>query len=68
MKCGSRDFCGFARLDLGFIFQSCTCDEVHDCRFTVDEMDIEEDVESELFYKGLVYKSRCIKNETFEHW
>lgn len=67
-KCSSREFCGFARLDFGFVFQRCTCDTVHDCRYFPEETEVEEDVESELFYNGLMYKSHCIWNETFEHW
>lgn len=67
-KCNANEFCGFARLDYGFIFQRCSCDTVHDCRFFPDESDVEENVESELFYAGLMYKSRCVKNDTFEHW
>ena len=67
-KCDTNEFCGFARLDYGFLFQRCTCDTVHDCRYFPEESEVEEDIESELFYNGLMYKSRCIKNETFEHW
>ncbi|CRL01963.1 CLUMA_CG015422, isoform A [Clunio marinus] len=67
-KCNANEFCGFARLDYGFLFQRCSCDTIHDCLYYPEETEVEEDVESELFYSGHMYKSRCIKNETIEFW
>lgn len=67
-KCTEDEFCGFARLDHGFLFQRCTCDTIHDCRYIAESSEVEENIESELFYSGLMYKSRCLRNDTFEHW
>jgi protein giant-lens (argos) len=67
-KCNEEEFCGFSRLDYGFLYQRCTCDAIHDCRFVAESSEVEEDIESELFYNGLMFKSKCMKNESFEHW
>jgi hypothetical protein len=67
-KCNTGEFCGFARSDLGFVFQRCTCDTVHNCKYFPEDSDIEEDIESELFYNGLMYRSHCLRNEDFDHW
>jgi protein giant-lens (argos) len=65
-QCQENEFCGFARLDYGFVYQRCSCDPYHDCRFLVDSSEVEEDIESEIFYSGLMYKSRCLRNDKYE--
>lgn len=67
-KCNANEFCGFARIDYGFVFQRCSCDTIHDCSYFAEESEVEEDIESELFYSGLMYKSRCVRNESHDHW
>jgi hypothetical protein len=65
-KCQEDEFCGFARYDHGFLYQRCTCDIYHDCRFLVLPSEIEEDIDSEIFYSGPMHKSRCLRNERYE--
>lgn len=66
-KCNTDEFCGLARTDYGFIFQRCTCNYTDDCRYYVEETDIEENVE-ELFYNELFYKAHCLSKETTVDW
>lgn len=66
-KCETNDFCGLARTDYGFIFQRCTCPSSDQCRYYVEESEIELDIE-ELFYNYSFYKSYCMRNENSEIW
>lgn len=66
-KCETNEFCGFARSDYGFIFQRCTCASFDDCRYHVEESDIEDNIE-ELFYNELLYKAHCLRNSTFDDY
>lgn len=66
-KCETNDFCGLARTDYGFIFQRCTCAPHDRCRFYVEDLEIEEDIE-ELFHNNLFYKSYCMRKENTNVW
>lgn len=66
-KCETNDFCGLARTDYGFIFQRCTCSKHDQCRYYVEESEIEQEIE-ELFYNYSFYKSYCLRNENSEIW
>lgn len=66
-KCNTNEFCGLARTDYGFIFQRCTCNMSDDCRYYVEETDIEENVE-ELFYNELFWKAHCLRKESVTDW
>ncbi|XP_070494791.1 U-scoloptoxin(11)-Sm5a-like [Chironomus tepperi] len=66
-QCNTDEFCGLARSDYGFIFQRCTCNYTDDCRYYVEETDMEENIE-ELFYNDLFYKAHCLRKETAVDW
>lgn len=66
-KCETNDFCGLSRTDYGFIFQRCTCNSHDQCRYYVEESEIEQEIE-ELFYNYSFYKSYCLRNENSEIW
>lgn len=65
-RCNTREFCGFARSDYGFIYLRCSCPMFHKCGYDPDDDEKDgEDVVQELFYSGLGYKARCIPTEEF---
>lgn len=66
-RCETNEFCGFARTDYGFVFQRCTCKFEDDCKYYVEESEIEENIE-ELFYSELMYKSHCLRDESSLNW
>lgn len=57
--CKSNQLCGYARTDLGFVYQKCTCPEGYNC-VTRSSTDILNGKMHELFYNGTVYPSHCV--------
>lgn len=56
-KCQPQQFCGYARGDLGLIYQRCTCPAGYNCRFNQDSPFNNKIIE--LFYSDGGYKSYC---------
>jgi hypothetical protein len=54
-------------MDLGFVFQRCTCSEYFKCAYETSDDDIMENID-ELFYHGPVFKSKCTPEDQNEFW
>lgn len=57
-RCDAGQFCGFARSDIGFVFQRCSCYIGHDC-VTNGLDELFPHTVNELFYNDTVYPARC---------
>ncbi|XP_037043623.1 uncharacterized protein LOC119079672 [Bradysia coprophila] len=57
--CHSDQLCGYARSDLGFVYQRCTCREGYNC-VTKSSADTLNGKMHQLFYNGTVYPSYCV--------
>lgn len=65
-QCHLKERCGYARTDLGFVYQKCSCPVGSNC-VTSSSTDPLNGKMHQLFYNGTVYPSYCVSFQRTEN-